>query len=63
MSEHDKHAQDNADNGRRDFLKLGAGAAGVALAPGVLLYGINAHGRAPDQPASAKQRWGMLIDT
>ncbi len=48
---------------RRDFLKLGAGMAGIAVAPGVLLYGISAHGRAPEEAASAKVRWGMLIDT
>ncbi len=46
---------------RRDFLKLGALAATV-LAPGVMLYGI-ANSRPPEQGASSKVRWGMLIDT
>ncbi|MDR3394693.1 MAG: 4Fe-4S binding protein [Parasulfuritortus sp.] len=61
MSEH----QFNQDAGqdRRDFLKTSAGLAGLTLAPGVLLYGISAYGRAPDEPASSEVRWGMLIDT
>ncbi len=48
---------------RRNFLKVGAGLAGVALAPGVLLYGVSAHSRAPEEAASSRVRWGMLIDT
>jgi molybdopterin-containing oxidoreductase family iron-sulfur binding subunit len=51
-----------AQEERRDFLKLGALATGAAVAPGVLLYGI-AHSRAPEEAASNRQRWGMLIDT
>jgi tetrathionate reductase subunit B len=47
---------------RRDFLKAGTLVAGMALGPGVLFYGV-AHGRPPEEPASSKQRWGMLIDT
>jgi molybdopterin-containing oxidoreductase family iron-sulfur binding subunit len=51
---------------RRDFLKTsaktGAVVAGVSLAPGVLFYGI-AQGRAPEEAASDKRRYGMLIDT
>jgi len=50
------------DQGRRSFLTAGALAAGTAVAPGVMLYGI-AYGRPPEEPASAKIRWGMLIDT
>jgi molybdopterin-containing oxidoreductase family iron-sulfur binding subunit len=46
---------------RRDFLKMGAIAATV-VAPGVMLYGI-ANSRPPEQGASSKVRWGMLIDT
>lgn len=49
-------------NERRDFLKTGALVAGVSLAPGVLFYGI-AQGRAPEEAASSRQRFGMLIDT
>ncbi len=47
---------------RRAFLKASAVATGTALAPGVLLYGI-AQARAPEEPASDKVRWGMIIDT
>jgi len=50
---------------RRNFLQ-GAGAfLGTLLAPGVTLYAFGASeasARAPDEPASAKVRWGMLID-
>ncbi len=47
---------------RREFLKTGAVVAGVTLGPGVLLYSV-AHSRAPEEGASSRQRWGMLIDT
>ncbi len=54
------------DPTRRRFLSAAAAAAGVALAPGVTLYGIAgpdpAAARAPGQPASAEVRWGLLID-
>ena len=33
----------------------------ATLAPGVMLQEL-AHGRAPDEPASSKNRWGLLID-
>jgi molybdopterin-containing oxidoreductase family iron-sulfur binding subunit len=46
---------------RRAFLKAGAVATGTALAPGVLLFGA-AQARAPEEPASDKVRWGMIID-
>ncbi len=51
----------HSDNNRREFLKAGALVAGVTLGPGVLFYGV-AHSRAPEEGASSKQRWGMLID-
>jgi len=47
---------------RRDFLKVGSAVAGLTLAPGVLFYGM-AQARAPEEAASSKVRWGMLIDT
>ncbi|MEJ2108124.1 MAG: 4Fe-4S dicluster domain-containing protein [Acidiferrobacteraceae bacterium] len=48
---------------RRKFLGMGAAAtAGLSLAPGVRLIDM-AEARAPDVPASAKNRWGLLIDT
>jgi len=54
--------QSHVDRGRRQFVGWGvAGLAGVAIAPGVMLFDL-AHGRAPDAPASGKVRWGMLID-
>jgi len=61
MSE--QNSNHDAEMDRRDFLKVGAGVAGVTLAPGVLLYGMNAYARPADEPASSKVRWGMLIDT
>ena len=47
---------------RREFLKTGAVLAGATLAPGLLLYGV-ADGRAPEEGASSKVRWGLLIDS
>lgn len=49
-----------SDPGRRDFLGAAAALAGVAIAPGVLLY---AQAKTASEPASAKVRWGMLVDT
>ena len=57
MSEHG-----DCTRSRRQFLAWGAALAGVALAPGITLIEI-AQGRPPAEPASAKVRWGMLIDT
>ena len=54
------------DPGRRSFLGTAAAAAGVALAPGVFLYGVAASkpaiARELDVAASSEVRWGMLID-
>jgi molybdopterin-containing oxidoreductase family iron-sulfur binding subunit len=52
------------DGQRRGFLGAAAAAAGVALAPGVMLYALPAPAgaRAMGEPASASVRWGMLID-
>ncbi len=47
---------------RRRFLAGVAGAAGLSLAPGVLLYGL-AEAKAPDAPVTDRVRWGLLIDT
>ena len=48
---------------RRKFLgKTSAVFAGLAIAPGVLLFDL-AHGRPAGEAASSKVRWGMLIDT
>src|SRR3970040_3120436 len=48
------------DSQRRQFLKTSAGAAAIAIAPGMMLFQ-TAHG--DTQAASSKVRWGMLIDT
>ncbi len=48
---------------RRQFLgKASAVFAGLAIAPGMLLFDF-AHGRPAGEAASGKVRWGMLIDT
>ena len=51
---------------RRSFLGTAAAAAGVALAPGIFLYGVGASkpaaARGLDEAASSNVRWGMLID-
>ena len=49
------------DKGRRQVLAWGAAMAGVALAPGVTLFEL-AKARAPEEAASNKVRWGMLVD-
>lgn len=58
---------DGFDPGRRSFLSAAAAAAGVALAPGVMLYGITkpspANARVLDTAVSSDVRWGMLIDS
>jgi tetrathionate reductase subunit B len=51
----------SVDHARRKFLWETAALAGVALAPGITLYDL-AQGRAPDAPASAAVRWGLLVD-
>jgi tetrathionate reductase subunit B len=60
-----KSATDAREPDRRAFLKAAGGFSATVLAPGVTLYAFgasNAGARAPDEPASAKVRWGMLID-
>jgi len=58
---------DGFDPGRRSFLSSAVAAAGVTLAPGVILYGITkpstASARALDVAVSSDVRWGMLIDS
>ncbi len=59
----DSHETPTTDQGRRQFLRGSAGAAaGLALAPGVVLMA-TAEAKPDDQPASSSQRWGLLIDT
>jgi molybdopterin-containing oxidoreductase family iron-sulfur binding subunit len=48
---------------RRQFIGWGAAAAaGIAIAPGVMLFD-PAHGRPAAEAASGRVRWGMLVDT
>ncbi len=48
---------------RRQFLgKASAAIAGIAIAPGMLLFDF-AHARPTGEAASSAVRWGMLIDT
>ena len=47
---------------RRDFLKKSSMLGVSTIAPGVFFQEL-AHGRALDEPASSKIRWGMLINT
>jgi tetrathionate reductase subunit B len=54
-----------SDNGptRRQFIGWGVAAiAGVAVAPGVMLFELS-HATEAHRPVSNKVRWGMLIDT
>lgn len=62
MSQPIKQDNQAVESDRRTFLKTGAAVAGVVVAPGVLLYGVS-QARAPEEGASSKQRWGLLIDT
>ncbi len=53
------------DFSKRRFLSTVAAAAGVALAPGVMLFGVGAKVEAADKTmdkADPNKRWGMLID-
>ena len=56
--------QNNApvNDNRRQFLSATAAMAGVAIAPGVVLYNI-ANAKPAEEAASPQVRWGMLIDT
>lgn len=62
-----RHHSPGVDSARRWFLKGAAAFTTVALAPGVTLMALTGSAgpsaaRLPDQPASAGQRWGLLID-
>ncbi len=53
---------DTADQARRRFFGQVAAVASLTVAPGVILQQV-AHARAPEEPASDKNRWGILINT
>ncbi len=52
------------DPERRRFISTAAAVAGVSLAPGVILYGVGGTSEAAvtGKGASAKIRWGLLVD-
>ncbi len=50
------------DPSRRDFLGVSAALAGIAIAPGILLYDY-AQAKSAGEAVSPKVRWGMLVDT
>ncbi|MGZ5071673.1 MAG: sulfate reduction electron transfer complex DsrMKJOP subunit DsrO [Usitatibacter sp.] len=50
------------DPKRRELLGLSAALAGIAIAPGVMLYDY-AQAKAPGERADSRVRWGMLVDT
>jgi molybdopterin-containing oxidoreductase family iron-sulfur binding subunit len=62
----DNKASADFNAARRSFLGAMATAAGVTLAPGVILYGITkpstSNAKALDAAVSSDVRWGMLID-
>ncbi|MEE3000336.1 MAG: 4Fe-4S dicluster domain-containing protein [Pseudomonadota bacterium] len=61
MKEESK-SEENTELGRRNFLAGIAGTAGLAITPGVTLFSFP--GSAEKKTgATAKVRWGMLIDT
>ena len=47
---------------RRKFIGGALAATGAAFVPGVMLMEV-AHSRSPEEAASNKNRWGLLIDT
>ncbi|MHB8915285.1 MAG: sulfate reduction electron transfer complex DsrMKJOP subunit DsrO, partial [Thiobacillus sp.] len=47
---------------RRQFVGTAAAVAGLAIAPGVLLYEV-AHSKPDDVAVSNRTRWGMLVDS
>jgi molybdopterin-containing oxidoreductase family iron-sulfur binding subunit len=62
---HEPKRETDGDPSRRGFLRDAAALAVTTLAPGVTLqvFGATAaDARAPNEPASSKTRWGLLID-
>ncbi|MEW6133341.1 MAG: sulfate reduction electron transfer complex DsrMKJOP subunit DsrO [Pseudomonadota bacterium] len=52
----------NFEQYRRRFLGGALATAGAAMVPGLMLVEM-AHSRAPEEPVSSRNRWGLLIDT
>ena len=61
MTDKTMNTPQTVDADKRAFLKAGAAAAAVTLAPGVTLYSFGAKA-AVTGPATSEHRWGMLID-
>jgi len=62
MSEHDTTSEIMPNSPeRRRFIGAASAAAGLAIAPGVMLYQV-ANARSEEQAASSAVRWGMLVD-
>lgn len=61
MSEVNNHKANNKN--RRTFLKAGVAGTGLGLVPGVKLVSLSQAAVVDNSPASAKNRWGLLIDT
>jgi len=57
-----KESPPNQSLQRRDFLKTTTVVAGITLIPGIILHRFS-QAKSPDQPVTAAQRWGMLVDT
>jgi len=53
MSHNVDQTHNDQPNGRRQFLAWGAAMGGLAIAPGITLFDL-AHGRPPEEPASAR---------
>lgn len=58
----DEKKTNTTDQARRRFFGQVAAVASLTVAPGVILQQV-AHARAPELPASDRQRWGILINT
>ncbi len=56
------HKTNPTDQARRHFFGKVAAVASLAVAPGIILQQV-AHARSPEEPASNRNRWGILINT
>ena len=58
----EKETHTEMESSRRNFIFGSVAAAGISLAPGVMLYQ-TASARSLSEKATSKVRWGMLVDT
>ena len=58
----EKETHSEMESSRRNFIFGSVAAAGLTIAPGVMLYQ-TANARSLSEKASSKVRWGMLVDT